>query len=307
MTDDLLEKMGISADQARVLTRFFEAYANTCIADIEDPAENISEKPEEPPPVTEEQFALRADAAVSLREAAQWCLYTDVNRSAQLLEQSGEQYWHMGQPFGLYLQAISGTDVDRRRLQESISAMILMTEKNQPDTTVIGSSLQQSVAHPQQQAYLMLAYGGLGAPSLEALTNPYQMMRDSPHSSGVVPVGALGTPIHRLWTIAMHLAQRGDDALDVIAYHLGLMCQRYQETMQLAQYNRYLWQNGASPVEVGDIDIAGIAALVTIRLDGTGLLRLMENLSFSALFQEIGMAPVEAGVELANHGAAHPN
>ncbi|WP_336650375.1 hypothetical protein [Kocuria rosea] len=315
MVDNPLQGMDIPTDQAGVLVRFLEAYANTCIQDPEsidsvlggedsDDLDDV-EKLEDQYLLADERFALEADAAVSLREAAQWCLYTDTSKSADLLRRAGERYWRMRQPFGLYLQAVGGAEVDLRKLQKATTAMILMTGENQPSWSATSPPLQQSVAHPQQQAYLMLTYGGLGAPALEDLTDPYQMMRASPHSSGVVPVGALGTPIHRLWTIAMHLTKGGEDAMEVIANHLGLMCQRYQETMRLAQTNTYLWENGVSPVEVGDIDIAGIAALVTLRFDDTELLRLMESLSFSGLFKDIGMAPVEAGIKLANEGAVH--
>lgn len=291
MVDEPLSKMGISVDRARALARFLEAYANTCLNEAGQIALN-----------DDGRFAAGADAAVSLRDAAQWCLYTDPKKSAQLLIRSGQLYWSMGQPFGLFLQAASNTDMDARQLREALIAMRPIAEEDEPALTPTNSALQKSIVHPQQQAYLMLAYGGLGSPELDLPIDPRQILDTSPNRSGVVPVGALGTPIHRLWTIAMHLMQGQQGAITAIAHQLGIMCLHYQETMQLAQTNTYLWENGVSPVEVGDIDIAGIAALVGRRFGGGALSRSMENLEFSSLFKDIGMAPVEAGIELANHG-----
>lgn len=72
------------------------------------------------------------------------------------------------------------------------------------------------------------------------------------------------------------------------------MANSYAETMSLAQVNKYLWANTAAPVDVGDLDIAGIAALSTRRYGAEALLDAMHGL----LVNETGMAPVRAGIDL---------
>jgi len=116
------------------------------------------------------------------------------------------------------------------------------------------------------------------------------------HRIGVVPVGALGTPIRRSWDFANHLAGESAGAAAAISAHL---CRRYEECMGLAQVNRPLWGNGASPFDVGDIDIGGIAALAARRFGGEALLNGLREGDVSAEENPIGIDPVDAGLAIA--------
>lgn len=61
------------------------------------------------------------------------------------------------------------------------------------------------------------------------------------------------------------------------------MARQYSETMALAQVNRYLWRNAAPPVDVGDLDIAGIAALLVRAFGSDVVLREMASLDVERL------------------------
>ena len=41
------------------------------------------------------------------------------------------------------------------------------------------------------------------------------------------------------------------------------LCSRYGEMMNLTRVNDYLWENGAAPVDVGDVEVMGITASCT--------------------------------------------
>lgn len=88
----------------------------------------------------------------------------------------------------------------------------------------------------------------------------------SPNRQGVLPFGALGTPVRVVWDIGVRLLEptgENPESVDVVARHLIRLCSRYGEMMDLARVNDYLWDNGAAPVDVGDIDVMGITALCT--------------------------------------------
>ena len=85
----------------------------------------------------------------------------------------------------------------------------------------------------------------------------------------------------------------------VVADHLAGMARRYAETMSLAQVNTHLWRHAAAPVDVGDIDVAGIAALAAHRFGVDTLLHSLQEAGVSAERHPIAMAPIEAGVDMA--------
>jgi hypothetical protein len=155
-----------------------------------------------------------------------------------------------------------------------------------------------ALRYPQQQAYLMLA--ATGGESVGQLAETVSAVLDaSPHATGVVPVGALGTPIRRLWDVAAHLLARQPGSPEVIAGHLAGMAFRYAEAMSLAQVNTHLWRHAAAPVDVGDIDVAGVAALAAHRFGADTLLGSVRQAGVSAERDPIAMAPIEAGAAMA--------
>jgi len=288
--------MELDPEQVHTTVRFLEAYANTALDELESVlaegsartgAKRTAALADDP------AFGIAADAATALREAGQWMLYLDAARARSLLARSGLLFHEMRQSFGTYLVVVSGEDQDERLSRDVSRALDEVKRLSE------GSELGwPALRHPQQQAYLVLAAAGGGTNRAVEDRLP-GIIENSMHRNGVVPVGALGIPIRRFWDVAGHLVGKGTGAAAAIAEHLAFMCRRYEESMGLAQVNRRLWDHAASPVDVGDIDIAGIAALAARQFGGEALLHGLGEAGVSAEGNPIGIAPVDAGLAMA--------
>jgi hypothetical protein len=151
------------------------------------------------------------------------------------------------------------------------------------------------VSEPPQQAYIFLA-----AAATRDVANEYQsflraLAQTSLNRTGVIGVGALGVPIHRYWALAAGFLEHEVD-FDRMGPHLAAIVARYAEAMELARVNRYLWENCAAPVDVGDIDIAGITVLLVDRLGYDRFTGMVESLPGVGA---VGRALMEVGAELA--------
>src|SRR5262249_53949614 len=121
-------------------------------------------------------------------------------------------------------------------------------------------SISAPLLHPQQQAYLLLStisvIGAIDFP----LDRLFGAASRSSHRRGVVPVGALGTPLRAYWDMALQMFERNTDrGLNVIVRYLAAMAGAYMNSVDSAMANTRLWFNAAAPIDVGDIDIAAIA------------------------------------------------
>jgi hypothetical protein len=295
--------MDIPEEQVRYTTNFLEAYANTVLSelnDLVDTDENGEASADLRSLITEEPvFNVAADAATTLRELGQWLLYLNPERARDALRRSGELFYAMGQAFGMYLMVVTA-ELDQEPSHDLFSQPLTVLTRIQKDGG-LSETAWDSLRHPQQQAYLVLAASGHPTVNRNRdFSNRLdEVLEASMHARGVVPVGALGTPIRRLWDVARHLHNTGPDAVQVIARHLSEMCRRYAETMELAQVNSHLWNHGAAPVDVGDIDIAGIAAMAARQHGADVLLGALGDAGLLPDRDRIALAPVEAGLALA--------
>jgi hypothetical protein len=77
------------------------------------------------------------------------------------------------------------------------------------------------------------------------------------------PVGSMGLPLWRYWRAAQLLLI--SDLASLAREILVPLDQRYTDAVTSAQSNRYLWDNAASPVDVVDLEIVGLAVLAVRR------------------------------------------
>ena len=285
--------MNLEPERVITVARFLEAYARTALVELEGlGVKTDTVSLDQAPPEASSAFITAADAASALREAGQWMLYLDTDRSRQLLAWSGRLFHSMGYAFGTYLLVVAGDwaeDPPFSVFGGSLAGFNTNRNNHEPPA---------ALQHPQQQVYLLLASGGSAPIAREFRSRLAGILETSMHREGVTPVGALGTPIRRLWGVARHLVLAEPDAPVRIAQHLAAMCERYDETMKLAQTNTYLWRHGAAPVDVGDIDIAGIAAVAARRFSGDAMLQAFEELDSHARLSPVAFATVEAGIAL---------
>lgn len=261
--------------QVSTAADFFEAYANYALsgapADDEGdalPGAPADDEGDAPP-------AAYLDAASSLRTAGQWAMLFDVPRAVRLLARAGQIWQTLGYGFGTFVvAALSPDQLDRGELAAQLQLLAQPYRQDQAELQAPRAhQLAEPMTHPQQQAYLLLACASLW----QRLDLDYDLLRSivdrSPHRRGVVPVGALGTPLRQYWEMAgRFLDSSDDDSARTVAADLAGMAGGYAEAIDSAMANERLWFNAAAPVDVGDIDIVAIA-LVTARRLGAGLTR----------------------------------
>ncbi|QUQ65563.1 hypothetical protein [Kutzneria sp. CA-103260] len=302
MATQHLESLGLDPGQVRNAIRFHRAYAETALAELESAGSDDADL----------AFTLRADAASALREAAQWALLLDPVPATRLLRRAGDQFLQLGQAFGAYLEVLAGGG--KRGADPVVLAQALrdMSDRPRDDVEDEYQPMPEIRFQQQQQAYLVVAASAVATQadgradadraysSRDVLGSALgENLETSAHSTGVLPVGSLGTPIHRFWSVARNLL--GDSGQDVfeIARHLVAMCQAYEEAISLARANDYLWRNGAAPVDIADLDIAGISALTVRRFDGDRLEAALADATLGRGLSPIARVPFELGISLA--------
>jgi hypothetical protein len=296
MAVEHLLEMGLDVDRVMAAAGFLEAYAETCLLEMEQ---------EEPTPVTaavppsqpdqdpeDTRWVPYTEAATALRDAGQWMLFPDPSRARDLLERSGRLYTSLGYGYGTFLLTATGWTTSPPAYEPFASWIPAISAVLAGDQAALPPPLQ----HPQQQAYAVLAIAGQKQVPLQYWGDLEEIISMS--RNGVVPVGALGTPVIRLWEIADNLlAGYGrPTSIQTIVRHLEAMALRYRESMELAQVNQHLWRNAAAAVDVGDLDIAGVTAIAARRFD--------QEMAFALLrpdspLDPIARAPIEAGLDLA--------
>jgi len=289
--------LSFPANQAQSAMDFFERYARTVLASLPTPFANSRY-----PYAEEPYFSIAAEAADSLREAAQWALLLrDAGNAARLLAEAGALYLRMGLPYGLYLLTAAGVRHQQSELNmfadqlQRATSLTRPADQEQPIPDP-GRDGDLAVLQPQQQAYLVLAASGSLVVAERSAEELATLLYTSPLRDGVLEVGALGTPIRELWEIAIQLSQQEPD-VKPIAAQLSRMADRYSGAMELAQTNDYLWENGAAPVDVVDLEIAGIAAIAARRLERG---QLLNQLAPVTDLDSVAGVPISAGLALAS-------
>ncbi|WP_327588233.1 hypothetical protein OHA25_15345 [Nonomuraea sp. NBC_00507] len=283
-----LEWLQIDAEHARVAVDFFESYASH----VEEHHSNQSQEPDL-------YAANLTDIASSLRLAGQWALFFDYNRALSLLLKAGSIWQGLGYSYGTFLlAALAPEQMDRSQLARSIDELGRFNGI-EPSSDTQSERPSQSILNPQQQAYLLLTAAATtrerGTRYVETL---WTISERSPNRVGVVPVGALGTPIRAYWEIARNLLSRDDQqgTAASVTQHLTTMAANYARAMELAMANRRLWANAASPVDVADLDIAAIAILSAYRV-GSHLMHRTLTTAVEGL-PELQRVPLEISIEM---------
>jgi hypothetical protein len=279
-----LEALHLSEDHVHDVCRFRASYGEMRLGELASLDKEIARrgkgeaaKPDE----QQQRWSLRVEAASSFAEAGQWAMLIDPSGALKLWELAGLLYRNVDFGFGYCLSVMSqarghGSDADVDVELESglIHQLRRLAEANhagrkEPPQDQDQHALPAPLRHPQQQVYLVLAAASIaGLDRMSELRDDLSfLLRMSPHRNGVNPVGALGTPIRALWNASNNLARRGSDDLQAVVDVVGAIARRYDEVIQQAMVNEYLWDNCASAVDVGDTTIAALT-LSTFRAFG---------------------------------------
>jgi hypothetical protein len=208
------------------------------------------------------QWVRGATLATSYRRAAQHAALVDSRWATRLAVRAGTAYLAAGLPFGLYL--LTGL-LDDAMLSQSIPDRDLATQFQTP-------AMPDAVNHPAQLMYLLLAAASrprLRDPLGQALEGAERRL--APHGS--FPMGPQGVPLGDYLDVANAL-RYGDDIVRPtgagrptggLAYRLAGLLRLRAVTLRAAQRNRYLWERGASPVSIVDLDHVALSGLALRR------------------------------------------
>ena len=302
-----LEELNLDLSQVRSRTDFLESYANTTGRELEDlPQSDTSAEPSEGSTEgPDRKWILTMDQASAIREAASWAVYFDVDRAIALLNRAGFLYHNVDMAFGSFLLTVAGTPP----LDELPGDIGLLARLHGRASTAGPATIPDSLHHPQQQAYLLLACAGMAdkvtdyrRPQVVGEGSRYRqalhaIAAESPIRQGVLLFGSLGIPVRVPWDIGVHLLQDNNpESLDAVARYLTVLCRRYAETMELAAVNKYLWSHAAAPVDVGDIEVIGIAALAAAHFGSEEITASITRLGVQT--GDISFIPLSLGREI---------
>lgn len=311
-----VERLSLNVEQVIRAIEFHEAYAETALEELEAWHElERRAAPTLPPSGVaspddyggwvgqgEQVWLGLIEAASALRRAGQWAILIDPDRARQLLARAGLLFQEVGHPYGIYLEVVAGNwafQAPHEPFREAIDQLAQLHGQAPPfrDTP---RPISPPLYHAQQQAYLFLACA-----ASQSIRDEYGRIlvavgQRSPHRFGVTPVGALGIPIRRFWSVALALLDGPEPTPpSSIFRHIVAMSRSYAEVIESAMVNEHLWRHTASPVEVGDVEIAGIVVCMVNRFGHNAVRAVLDE---NQELNNIARTPVELGIELAGSG-----
>ncbi|MFF3331622.1 hypothetical protein ACFYWX_18955 [Streptomyces sp. NPDC002888] len=296
--------MRMDPERASSAVKFFEAYANSCLTELDW----IGDKGISPPiqnSADGSRWIVMSDAASALKIASEWAMLVDPTHALAILDRCGTLLHDLNYPFGNFLKVVAGPwfeDPPISGFGQWIEDVVRLNgpEGSRHRDTENGSDIPATLLHPQQQAYLVMAAASSPLVYSQFRTPLRQIIAESPHRVGVTPVGALGTPIRRFWAIAEALTREGSKGAAVVAEHLAEMSQKYAESAELAMANEYCWRNAASPIDIVDVDLTGIVVSAA-RILGIGALGNSLELQLPNI-HPLGRVQLEVALEVTRSG-----
>ncbi|MGK7924144.1 MAG: hypothetical protein AB4290_02640 [Spirulina sp.] len=248
----ILELQNLELIESR--TRFLESYAD----------EVIEESFAEP-------WMPQAASATALTQAAQSAWLLDDNRAARLLKRAASRYYRAGLPYGYFLSSLIANSRDTMTMLvegPAVSMLEAILHNERLDREDMGELGIVSLRYPNQQVYLLLAFL-----SHREIANKFGNLIERAVESldvhGTLPMGPQSVPLARYITVARLVWEihrsRGDISFRRVLQEMSSLLRitfRYQESIELAMRNRYLWEQMQSPVELIDFDLAGLVTLV---------------------------------------------
>jgi hypothetical protein len=266
-------------------------------------------------------WAVLAQRATMLRQAGQFQMLVELERSRSFLLEAALTYVKIGVPYGYFLFAsFVSQDTPEAILVRSapwLDALrgdeetVVGVERQQPPPpppwfVEPGRPMRASAArHPVQQAYLMLALAG----DLQARVDTRQAAEDLaplPPASATIPIGPQRGPIaeyRRFASLLEELRYLPDrERLNPIQWELETLlidhARRFEESIATAWEDTYHWQALRAPIDVVDLDLAAKAALADAVLGQTGTGRLEPLQGRLETLPPLARMPIELGIRL---------
>jgi hypothetical protein len=256
------------------------------------------------------EHAIEADA---LREAALATLTINVRDGMNLLGQSGSAYGRADIPYGVFLLALA--DPNSRASTEAALTLVHAwpevlggertlrldrPERERPEDRLPPrlDAVATAARDPAQQLYLALA--ARQDPHLDReFRRLFDRFAEQPEAQSSVAIGSTGLPLSDWWRLVLELTSLADAnqhtrdnlraRLRYFAIEHGRQLERAQRTAQ--------WYGGRAPVDIVDLDIAGVTCIVVRRMRFAGVAPLSEE-DFAGV-EDLAMVSLSVGLEIA--------
>lgn len=259
MNDVAVEALRVDPEPIERAVAFYRAYASTCTQEWRQARAVDGDV------VGRRGATLVADgrlmeAASSLRKAGAWALLIDPVVGMSLLRESAAAYSQLRFGYGAFLAAMTQHSRSSQRPDElgdwpgQLASLLEWTARLQ-DVPRGAVDSPEPIRHPQQQVYAAIAASSAG-PKVARLAQAIAERTDQ--RDGVLPVGALGTPIRRFWAVARGLLF---DDMETAVDHITAMGERFSDQAESAMVNRALWRTGHADFEAVDLDVVGCMVL----------------------------------------------
>jgi hypothetical protein len=299
MTNELIEVLGVNPEHIARRADFYEHYAAT-LADVATDERSAG--------VAADTAGWRTAACVAtaLRFAAQYALLVDSQRAIRLLREAAERYLDLGVHYGYLLLATAEPDaVAKRMFSERGQSSSYDAQTHERPLAAAAS------AHPAQLTYLLLVMSGD-----RTIANELRKTRETLHerlrAHSTAPVGPQSFPVDFYLTFCDTLASvndrgeritKGDSPSSRIVRTLGQMGQRYEDGIQRAHVNRYLWEEQQAPVDIVDLDIVGMTTIANAAMEHAGMDLKRDIRRAVDDRQTLAMLPIYVGLQLHEHGS----
>ena len=264
--ESVLESLELSPENVRAQAEFFAAYAG--MLETSGPPGSDHERGWARVAHPPQEWIGPAALASAYRRAAQYASLVDARWAASLAVRAGQAYIAAGLPFGLFL--LAGV-LDDQTLRDRHALPQLLSPFATPDTPALEA--------PVQQMYLLMAAASrpwLRDPLAETLEGAVRRLavRD------LQPMGPQGVPLGDYLDIATTMlydgagsAMSASSEVRDIAARLAVMYRAQAASLRSARRNRYLWQNGASPVNLVELEHVAMYGLALRHRPWAGELR----------------------------------
>lgn len=296
MGEEAIRALALDSDAIARTVQFYRAYAATCAREREDLTALWREVAGLDRPALPRDELLM-ESASAYRKAASWALLVDPALSAQLFRQSSDAFLELNFGYGAFLAAIIDQvqlrgyhDEQSQPWDRQVALMLRSVRRLQGADEEESVDVPEPMRHPQQQVYAALASAvARGESDSVALS----VAENSGQRHGVLPVGALGTPIRHLWAIAVGLLT---DDVGLVLAHISAMAGRFADQAESAMSDPVLWRDCQAEFEPVDMDIIGLTALACRRFGRNEVLRMTEERgSFKGA---IGLSQMALALEL---------
>jgi hypothetical protein len=215
-----------------------------------------------------------AEAADAWRESALADLLIDIDRARMKLNRASISYVRLGMPFGWYLATVSTGSPEAAwsagRWLDTLSAGVPSYEQRQEPEGIL--DVRRALRVPAQQLYLLLAAAS-DAQVISEHGRSIEQLAGAPQARGLAPVGSTAQPLGEWWSAGLALARlhhEDTQARARLVHAIAEFGAAHGRQLERAKRDSYHWRLVSAPVDLVDLDMAGLVCLADRALRDSG-------------------------------------